>query len=184
MKLFKYENYNITVSEEALVIRPFKAIWSRDTSNHKEKALQELGFLYFYCDPRSDYMYISNDAQRLDAIRSDEGLPDNWNPYDDPIMKDAIKIYVDLTNTSASLLLKDTKLAIEELREKLRNIDLDEKDNKGKFRYTLPNITSTIKLIPSLMMDLQKAEEAMNKEIMENTKMRGQGTKKLFEDGF
>ena len=59
MKLFKYEAYKVTISEEALVLKPFKLIWNRDRSATKNKALTELGYVYFMCDPRSDYQYIS-----------------------------------------------------------------------------------------------------------------------------
>ena len=38
MKLFKYEGYKITISEEALLLKPFKAIWKIDKSLNKEKA--------------------------------------------------------------------------------------------------------------------------------------------------
>ena len=55
MKLFKYEGYKITISEEALALIPFKKIWTRDRSTNKNRAISELGFIYFMADPRSDY---------------------------------------------------------------------------------------------------------------------------------
>lgn len=55
MKLFKYEGYKITIAEEALALIPFKRIWNRDKSTNKNKAISELGFIYFMSDPRSDY---------------------------------------------------------------------------------------------------------------------------------
>lgn len=39
MKLFKYVNYTVTISEEALLLKPFRVIWNRDRSSYKEKAL-------------------------------------------------------------------------------------------------------------------------------------------------
>jgi hypothetical protein len=48
MKLIKLENYTITIEPEALLIKTFKAVWDRDTSTDKNKALQELGFIYFF----------------------------------------------------------------------------------------------------------------------------------------
>lgn len=55
MKLFKYEGYNLTISEEAMLLKPFKVLWKRDKARNKENALQELGYIYFMEDPRSDY---------------------------------------------------------------------------------------------------------------------------------
>ena len=66
IKLFKYEGYKLNISEEALLLKPFKEIWQRDKSKNKDKALQELGYVYFISDPRSDYQYLdSNNDEPL-----------------------------------------------------------------------------------------------------------------------
>ena len=68
MKLFKYEGYKIVISEEALILKPFKKLWDRDKSNDKGKALMELSFIYFFCDPRSDYQYLVDEEERLVGV--------------------------------------------------------------------------------------------------------------------
>ena len=78
MKLFKYDAYKITISEEALLLEPFKQIWNRDKSKDKTKALQELGYIYFMEDPRSDYQYLIDEQQRKESIKEGEGLPKKW----------------------------------------------------------------------------------------------------------
>lgn len=55
MKLFKFEQYKVTISEEAFAMKPFKQIWNRDKSQSKDKAISELSYVYFMQDPRSDY---------------------------------------------------------------------------------------------------------------------------------
>ena len=180
IKLFKYEGYKVVISEEALVLKPFKKIWDRDKSKDKNKALQELGFIYFFCDPRSDYQYIVDDTERAEAIIEGEGLSKKWVP--DKTVKEAMEFYNSFKPTSA-LLLEDTKFAVEKLRNLLRDIDLTETDDKGKPIYTLNTITSTIKQIPGLVKDLDEAERTLNKEVINNSKMRGQGEKTIFEDG-
>ena len=55
MKLFKYDAYKITISEEAFALSPFRKIWNRDRSTNKNRAISELGFIYFMADTRSDY---------------------------------------------------------------------------------------------------------------------------------
>ena len=47
IKLFKYEGYKLNISEEALLLKPFKEIWQRDKSKSKDRAFQELGYIYF-----------------------------------------------------------------------------------------------------------------------------------------
>lgn len=179
MKLFKYEGYKITISEEALLLKPFKEIWQRDKSKNKDKALQELGYIYFMSDPRSDYQYLVDEEERSKSIKEGEGIPDNWNP--DKVVLDAITFYKSFKPTSA-LLLEDTRFAVDKLRKLLREIDLTQTDDKGKPIYTLNTITATIKQIPSLVKDLDEAEKTLSKEIMESSKVRGSQEKSMYED--
>lgn len=179
MKLFKYEGYKLHISEEAFVLKPFKEIWNRDKSKNKDKALQELGYIYFMSDPRSDYQYIVDEEDRAKAIKEGEGIDPKWKPDNKVI--EAMKFYKTFKPVSA-LLLEDTRIAVDKLRQLLRNIDLTEVDDKGKPIYTLNTITATIKQIPSLVKDLDEAEKAIAKEIMESDKVRGAQEKSMYED--
>ena len=91
------------------------------------------------------------------------------------------KFYKQFKPVSA-LLLEDTRVAVDKLRQLLRNIDLTEVDDKGKPIYTLNTVTATIKQIPSLVKDLDEAEKAIAKEIMESDKVRGAQEKSMYED--
>lgn len=179
MKLFKYEGYKLHISEEAFILKPFKEIWNRDKTKNKDKALQELGYIFFMCDPRSDYQYIINEEDRAKAIKEGEGIDSKWKPDNKVI--EAMKFYKTFKPVSA-LLLEDTRIAVDKLRQLLRNIDLTEVDDKGKPIYTLNTITATIKQIPSLVKDLDEAEKAIAKEIMESDKVRGAQEKSMYED--
>lgn len=182
MKLFRFENFELQISEEAFLIDAFKKLWNRDRSQSKKRALAELGYIYFMYDPRSDYMFITDDTQRSKIILEQEGLSPDYNI--DKVMQEAIKVYKFLTQTSASLLLEDTRISVDKLRDYVKNIDLNAVDDKGKPIYTLNMFTNTIKQIPELAQKLIEAEEAVAKETEEKSKMRGQGVKKIFEDGF
>lgn len=179
MKLFKYEGYKITISEEALALIPFKKIWTRDRSANKNRAISELGFIYFMADPRSDYQYIIDEESRKTSIKEGEGLPSDWEP--DNLVLEAMEFYKTFKPASA-LLLEDTRVAIDKLRTLLREIDLGAVDNKGKPIYTLNTITATIKQIPSLVKDLNEAETAIAKEIAQSNKVRGTQEKSMYED--
>ncbi len=180
MKLFKYEGYKVVISEEALLLKPFKKIWDRDKSISKNRALSELAYIYFYCDPRSDYQYITDNEDRDEAIKEGEGLSNTWTP--DKLVLDAIIFYNSFKSTGA-LLLEDIKFAVQKLRAKLRDINLDEMDDKGKPIYALNTITATIKLIPSLVKELDDAERALASEMRTAGKMRGNTEKTIMEDG-
>lgn len=179
MKLFKYEGYKITISEEALLLKPFKAIWKRDKSLNKEKALSELGFIYFFCDIRSDYQYIVDEEARMASIKEGEGMPEDWTP--DNVVLEAMQFYSTFKSTSA-LLLEDTRYAVDKLRKLLRGIDLTKTDNNGKPIYTLNTITATIKQVPALVKDLDEAERSIAKEIAQSDKVRGAQSKSIYED--
>ena len=176
MKLFKYEGYRIVISEEALLLKTFKKIWDRDKTKNKEKAYMELGFIYFYCDPRSDYQYLTDEEERLKAIKEGEGIPDKWNP--DNIVKEAMNFYNGFKPTSA-LLLEDTRNMVNGYRAKLREITKDMSNLEIK---DIKDIGAIIKQIPALVKDLDEAERAVSKEIIESNKVRGSQEKSIYED--
>lgn len=179
MKLFKYEGYKIVISEEAFALKVFRQIWNRDRTASKDKAIMELGYVYFMIDPRSDYQYLVDEDERSKAIIEGEGLPSDWRP--DKLVKEAMNFYGKFKPTAA-LLLEDTRYAVDKLRKLLRDINLEDKDDKGKPVYTLNTITATIKQVPSLAKDLDEAERALASEMRNQGKMRGQGEKTIMED--
>lgn len=179
MKLFKYEGYQITIEPEALLLKPFKVIWDRDRSKNKNKALTELGYIYFFADPRSDYQYIIDESDRINAIKEGEGLPNDWKP--DVKIKEAIEFYKQFKSTSA-LLLDTTRSLVDKLMKQMETLDLDERDEKGKPVFPLNLVTSTIDKVPALIMKLNDAEKIIASETRDDSKMRGQGEKSIFED--
>lgn len=181
MRLMKFEGYTLTIEPEALVIKSIRTLWNRDKTQSKERALAELGYIYFMVDPRSTYSYLTDLADRSEKIVLEEGLPKNWKP--DKIVQEAMKSYGDSVITTSSLLLEDTRVAVDKLRKYLRDIDLTAEDDKNKPKYPLNTVTSSIKLVPSLAEDLMKAERIVAQEIVESNKMRGQKEKTILEDG-
>lgn len=179
MKLLKYEGYKLTIEPEALTLAPFKKIWNRDRTANKDRAISEMGYIYFMMDPRSDYQYLVDEEERSKAIIEGEGLSPSWKP--DKVVQEAMEFYGKFKPTAA-LLLEDTRYAVDKLRKLLRDINLDEKDDKGKPVYTLNTITATIKQVPSLARDLDEAEKALASEMRSQGKMRGQGEKTIMED--
>lgn len=179
MKLFKYEGYKVVISEEAFALKVFRQIWNRDRSVNKDKAIMELGYIYFMVDPRSDYQYLVDEDERSKAIIEGEGLPNRWKP--DKAITEAMEFYSRFKPTAA-LLLEDTRYAVDKLRKLLREIDLNQLDDKGKPIYTLNSITATIKQVPSLAKDLDEAEKALASEMRSEGKMRGSGEKTIMDD--
>lgn len=179
MKLFKLDGYDLTISDEAYLLKPFKAIWKRDKSKTKDVALNELGVIYYMEDPRSDYQIYIDREERLSQIKLALGFKDSWTP--DKVLLEAMEFYAGFKSESA-LLLEDIRVAITKLREYIKTIDLNATDSNGKPIYTLNTYTSTISQIPKLITSLDEAEKTIAKEIISSDKVRGGGEKSMFED--
>lgn len=179
MSLLKFEGYKVVIQPELLSIKPFRKIWERDKSEDKNKAIQEISYIYFFCDSKSEYQYLVNEDDRKQAIMEGEGFPQKWSP--DKTMEEAMVIYSSF-KTAAALLLEDTRVLVDKLRYQLRTIDLDNRDDKGKPIYTLNTVTSTIKQIPELIKNLSDAERLITTNYKESSKMRGEGEKTILED--
>lgn len=179
IRLFHYEGYEVEIEPEALMMAPFKAIYDRDKSKDKSMAKQELAYIYFMGDPRSDYQYLVDTEVRAVEIIKGLGMPKEWKA--DKVIERALTFYESFKPISAGL-LEDTRYVINRLRAELRNMDFDERDDKGKPVHTLQSITNTIKQIPALAKDLDEAERALSKDITNEAKARGTQTKALLED--
>lgn len=179
IRLFKYEGYEVKVDPEALMLAPFKAIYDRDKSKDKSLAKQELAYIYFMGDPRSDYQYIVDEEVRSEEIIRGLGMPKKW--HKDAVITRALEFYESFKPMSAGL-LEDTRYIVNKLRQELRNLDFDERDDKGKPVHTLNTITSTLKQIPGLAKDLDEAERTLSKDIIADAKARGTQSKALLED--
>lgn len=174
MKLLKYEGYKVVIEPELLTLKPFKQIWTRDKTVNKDKALAEIAFIYFMADPRSDYQYLVDDKERMEAIKEGEGLPSKWQP--DRIVTEAMNFYMSFKPISA-LLLEDTRFMVDKYRKRLKAQEFDDLEIKD-----LKEVGALIKQIPPLVKDLDEAEKALNSEMKSSGKMRGSGEKTIFED--
>lgn len=174
MKLLRYEGYKVVIEPELLVLKPFKQIWTRDRTINKDKALAEIAFIYFMADPRSDYQYLVDEKERMEAIKEGEGLPPKWQP--DKIVTEAMDFYMSFKPISA-LLLEDTRFMVDKYRKRLKAQEFDDLEIKD-----LKEVGALIKQIPPLVKDLDEAEKALNSEMKSSGKMRGSGEKTIFED--
>jgi len=172
MRLFKYEGYEVKVAPEALTLKPFKKLWDRDKSKNKDTAIMELSFLYFYCDPRSDYQYIIDDADRLAAVKEGEGFVESWKP--DKVLNEAIQFYRTF-DTSSAILLRAASKAVDKVQKTLE--DLAPEDTRS-----LKDYLAALKMIPEVASMIKDAEKTLNEEI-EYGKAKGAIEKTLFDDG-
>lgn len=176
MRLLKYEGYNLTFEPELLTIRVFKKLHQRDKTKDKSKFIQELGYIYFFVDPRSDFQIYTDEDDRHKEILESMGLPSDWKV--DKELKEAMDYYSSFKPVSA-LLLDDTRAMINGYRTKLRELTANMTDLEVR---EIKDIGAIIKQIPSLVKDLDEAERTIAKEIIQNDKVRGSAEKAMYED--
>ena len=168
-------------SEELFLIKGFRDLYNNDKSDNKEQFFQMLSYVYYMADPRSSLSYITNDKERMAAVLEQEGI----KKLDQKKANLLIEEYKRHIITSSYLLLQDTKLAVDKVREFLRSVNLDERDDKtGKPIYTINSITSAIKQCTELTKTLREQEVIISKEIDDSTSVRGgKDSMNTFEEG-
>ena len=181
MKLVKYENYQIKVEDELLLLKPFRSLHNADRTANKDNFMNFLSILYFTYDPRSDYSYIVDEDLRLQEVCSSNGFSVPKFSKNELL---CIDLYKKLTTTISVELLNSTKIAVDKVRKFLEDLDLTAVDDKGKLLYPINTVTTAIKQIPQLAKEVREAEKLVAKEIEEQGRARGGNeNKKLFEDG-
>ena len=169
MKLIEIENYDIKVAPEALLVRPIRRLWNQDRTKQKESFYRQMSVLFYVYSPSSNYSYIMDEKERLQAVLEQEAITD-FKPSAE--FKEAVEIYKKLNVTASSELLADVKLTIDKVRQVLKSINFESLDEKDKVA-ALNTITTVVAKIPKLVKDLSDAEKAVAKEIEENGKARG-----------
>jgi len=179
MKLFKYEDYQITVEPEALMLKPFRAIWNRDKNENKERAMQELAYIYFMEDPRSDYQTFLDRDVRSEQICEGQGMSKKWKP--DKIVEEAQRFYASF-KTQSALFLEDIRNAVQTLRKGMitqEEIDAADPEKKPKM---LNDYASVISKLSDLVVKVDETEKKIAREIAQNDKVRGSVDKSMLED--
>nr|DAR02362.1 MAG TPA: hypothetical protein [Crassvirales sp.] len=180
MQLIRVENFEVKASDEILLYPSFKKLYKSDRTKDKSNFFKFLSILYFTYDIRSNYQYIIDEKERLKVVCESNG-------YDIPKFSDleleCIKLYKNSQNTTASMLLQDTRATIDKIRTMLREIEINDLEEKDKVT-AIKTIAATVNMIPKLAKDLTEAEKAVSKEIEESGRARGnQGSKTLMDDG-
>lgn len=184
MKLFEMKNWELTISEEAYGITPFKKILERDKSKEKEKAMKEMLFIYFYSDVKSDYQYITNKKDKAEEIKKDIGLPKSWKI--DKVIENAIELYVKRSQTIIEKLYVQSMKSASEIGNYLENTKalLEERDKMERPVTDINKISQSVQRVPKLMRDLKEAYKEVIKEKEDNeNKQKGSRKFNIFEDG-
>lgn len=172
MKLIEFDGLELKVADEAFLIRQIRQLFEADKSKKKEQFWKQMSYLWFMCDPRSTYQYITDETSRSLEIKAQEGFSVDWEPTD--TLKEAMDIYRKHTVTTSALLLEGMRKGIDKLSTFLGNTEISEK--------TVAAMTSALRQIPELAKALVEAEKSLAKDFATDENARGNAVKAVGED--
>ena len=178
MKLFELDSkWNLHVSENAWGLSPFKKLLKKDKSKDKEFVLKQMLFIWFLCDVKSYYQYITNRDERIRELIKDVELPKNFKIDDD--LQEAIEFYEKMSVTTSGKLLKDSMYIADRLSTIMKKTIDEDTIDISDFK----KVTDALKQIPDIILALEKTEKAVLKEQAEKKTNVGSQEKNMFEDG-
>jgi hypothetical protein len=182
MQLFEIKNDLVTFSPEALLLKPFRALWERDKTKDKAVAIAEMGAVYFYADYKSDFTDIINPEEQLKEIKSViVGMDPKWEP--DELFEEAVDFYKLRRRTASTQLLEDARIGVDKLSKNIRNIDLEEVLDGGRLKHDPKKFADTIANLAKLTESLASLEQQVKKEIQTRDSLKGGHEKSIMEDG-
>ena len=181
MKLIKYDGADFSIADEVFLLPSFRELFKQDKSRKKDDFLKHIGFIWFMCDPRSPYLYLTNEGEREAEVRKQEGFGEDWKPS--KLVRDAMAQYRTAVVTTQSLLLEDIRSGIDKVRAFFRDVDLNATDMKtGKPLYQVSSVTSAIKQAIELSKLLAVAEKELAKDYESDAATRGSAERAVYEN--
>ena len=172
MRLIEFDGMEFKVADEAFLVRPIRELFEKDKSKRKEDFWRQISYMWFMCDPRSSYQYLTDPIERSVEIKKQEGLGDDWEPSD--LLKEAMDIYRKQTITTSAILLEGMRKGIDKLSSFLSTTAFTDK--------SVASMTSALRQIPELAKALSDAEKSLAKDFETDDKARGNAVKAVGED--
>lgn len=181
MRLINYDGIDFSIADEALLVPSIRALFRADKSKKKEDFWRQIGYLWFMCDPRSPYMYLTDESARDKEVRQMEGFDAKWKVP--KLLSSAMNEYKSLCVTTQALLLEDIRAGIDNVREFFRDVDLKTTDEKtGRPIYQVSSVTGALGDAIKLSKQLALAEKELAKDYEEEAKTRGSAARAMYEN--
>ena len=169
-EIFDIIGGDIVLKSESLYIKPFRDLWNRDKSKHKEQATNEISFIVFLLHPMSPYMAYPEDV-RESIIKDDLFGNIDWEA--DDLVISAKNKYKEFQSTTNTRLLDSAKYAAEELSTYFRSVNFEIIDDRGKPVYSARELASNLSAIGDIVKSLSMLEKQVRRENIENMSVRG-----------
>lgn len=169
MKLFDIDNGQVVLNPTSLWIPEFRKLWDRDKSKNKAKAAREISYIVFLYDYRSPYQAYQETERHKKILQDYFADAPDWKP--DKEVLAAIKRFEEFQDSASLRLLRSTKLALEAINEYFKNAGPEDIDK----------IVKNAKDLGNLVQSLDKLEQQVQKEQLDNNSIRGGQDIGLFE---
>lgn len=172
MKAFDIQGDQVTFTAEFLAVPEFKAIWNKDKTKGKARAIKELSYVAFLCDNTvyNPYRGYSEDARSEELIKDFIG-DITWKPNKQ--IKEAVNKLRKLLETTSSRLLRSSNIAADKLGVYFETIDFTLLDDNGKPVYSARELASNLSAMGNIVKSLKVLEEQVKKEQLDDNITRG-----------
>jgi hypothetical protein len=172
VEIFEMHNSHVTPVKELLLISPFKELWERDNSKHKETAIREFSYICFLVSPRKTNPYAGYhpDVKKEKII---EGVwKQAWEP--DELVNEGVTLYEEwLMNASPSMRYYNAvKSGIEETINFFENVDFNERNDKGIPVYKIGEVIAALKSSNEVLKSMSDLKERVEQELYESSKTK------------
>jgi len=161
----------VIIAPEALLIKEFKALWDRDKTRSKEKAIEDLAYVFYIADISSPYRNYDEEVRSEKIKESVISQPD-WK--EDDAIKKAISKYKEIHKTYSMGLLEDVEYGLFKIRQYFRNAAeglADDTAGKVTEQYL-----SNVEKVQKMLTAIKNLKDIVDKEMVENARIRGGGT--------
>ena len=171
---------NVTVDPAALTLLPYKALWDRDKTKLKKRAISELSYVFYMCDYKSYFADITDEEEKHnEVVRLIFEDPSKFK-VDDKI-QDALDCYTKDIPYSVRI-MEDAKTGINALRDYFREVNLLEYDKSGKPIHDAAKLSGNLQKLASIIDNLDKLEDKVKRDMDATQKVQGGREKGIFED--
>lgn len=171
---------NVVIDPAAYGVAAYRKLWDRDKTKSKDKAIGELGYVYYMNDFRS---FVGDIKDR--SLRHKEVVklvfPSKLDYVADKVVVEAMEIYKLDVPYSVGV-LDDAKTGVEALRKYFRVVDLTEMNDKGTLVYDAAKLRTNLANLAQVMESISKLEMKVKQDVDSSDQMRGGKIKGYFED--
>lgn len=191
MQLFNVINNNAQPTTEVLLIYPFKDIWERDITPHRNGAIREFTYIEFMCSPKKTnpfygYIDLEKRAKKIkENLFSKENVEKLITWKADDLILEGIKVYTEfIKNASPALNLLDSCYTAAKGIENFLNTEnvLTKTNGRGMPLYKPVDIMRAIKEMEGIVKSLNGLREKVEQELYETSKTRGNRKTNRFEE--